>query len=106
VITEPELLEAWQRDKADIHGYRLVAEVVVAFEYRGPQFGHPSNYAAIKIVATPSPILCLESVAIYPASVTTLYAHQLLLAVGCAAVDELFAEWYPYRCKLVVDEVG
>jgi len=106
VIPEPELLEAWQRDKADIHGYRLVAEAAVAFEYRGPQFGHPSNYSAIKIVATPSPNLCLESVAIYPSSVTTRYAHQLLLAVGRAAVDELFAGWYPYRCKLVVDEVG
>ena len=68
MITEPELLKAWQRDKAGLHAFWLVAEAAVAFEYEGPQFGHPSNYAAIKIIATPSPNLCLESVVVYPSS--------------------------------------
>jgi hypothetical protein len=108
VILERELLEGWQRGKSSRPGYRLAAEAAVVFEYRGPQFGHPSNYASIKILARPSPEFCLESVAVYPASVTESDSDQLLLAVGRAAVDELFAAgWYPYRgCRLLVREVG
>jgi hypothetical protein len=108
VITERELLQAWKESKTSSHFYRLKVEIATSFEYRGPQFGHPSNYAAITLVATPSAELCLESVATYPASVSEPYARQLLSAVGRAAVDEFFAPtWDPYRgCKLVVQEVG
>jgi len=107
VISERELLEWWQRGKAS-SAYRLAAELAVEFEYQGPQFGHPSNHAAIEIIAMPSADLSLESVAVYPASVTAPYSDQLLRAVGRAAIDELFATaWYPYRgCKLIVKEVG
>lgn len=74
----------------------------------GTTGGHSSNYAAIKIVAAPASELSLNSAAIYPASVSVSYAQKLLVAVGRAAVDELFpATWYPYRgCSLIVREVG
>jgi len=66
MIRERELLEAWHEGETGRHFYRLEAEMAAAFEYRGPQPGHPSNYAAIRIVATPSAELCLESAAVYP----------------------------------------
>ena len=108
MLTERDILEAWQAGKLGPQFYRLTSEAAAAFEYRGRQFGHPSNYAAIKLVATPSNEFGLDSVAIYPASITLAYSKKLLLAVGRAAVDELFAAtWYPYRgCKLAVEEVG
>ena len=108
MLKEDDLLNAWRAGKTNRQFYRLTSEMVAAFEYRGPQFGHPSNYAAIKMVSTPSNDFSLESMVIYPPSVQPPYAKQLLLAVGRAAVDELFAAgWYPYRgCKLVVQEVG
>ena len=108
MIRERELLEAWHEGETGRHFYRLEAEMAAAFEYRGPQPGHPSNYAAIRIVATPSAELCLESAAVYPASISEPYARRLLLAVGRAAVDEFFAlaGKHPYRCRLVVREVG
>ena len=108
VLTERDILDGWRAGKTGQPFYRLTSEIVAAFEYRGPQFGHPSNYAAIKLVATPSDEFGLESVAIYPPSVALPYAKQLLLAVGQAVVDELFASaWYPHRgFKLTVQEVG
>src|SRR4029453_11968111 len=82
VLTERDILEAWQAGKTGRQFYRLTSEMLVAFEYRGAQFGHPSNFAAIKLVATPSNDFSLDSAAIYPASVSLPYAKQLLLAVG------------------------
>jgi hypothetical protein len=103
-----EILETWQRGKCERQFYRLTSEVEHAFEYRGPQFGHPSNYASIRIHATPSSGFDLDSAVIHPPSVSATYASQLLVAIARAAVDELFAAgWYPYLgCSLTVQEVG
>ena len=107
-MKERELLEAWQAGKSSRHWFRLSSEFVAAFEFRGRQFGHPSNYAAIKVRATPADDFSLDTKATYPASVTPAEAQKLLLAVGRAAVDELFSwTWYPYRgCGLIVEDVG
>ena len=108
MLTEPEILEAWRAVKSERRCFRLTAELVVAFEYRGKQFGHPSSYAAIEIAAAPANELSLESVATYPASLSLPYRELLLAAVARAAVDELFAAaWDPYRgCRLTVRAVG
>jgi hypothetical protein len=108
MLSEREVLETWQRGKSEGRFHRLSSEIDGAFEYRGPQFGHPSNHAAIRIHAKPSSAFNLDSAVIYPPSVSTTYASQLLVAIGRAAVDELFsAGWYPYRgCSLTVREVG
>lgn len=108
MLSQREILETWQRGKSERQFYRLTSEVEGAFEYRGPQFGHPSNYASIRIHAAPSSVFNLDSAVIYPPSVSTTYASQLLLAIGRAAVDEFFAAgWYPYRgCSLTALEVG
>ena len=109
MLREQELLKAWHEGKASRRFYRLEAEIAAAFEYRGPQPGHPSNYAAIRIVATPAAELCLESAAVYPASISVPYARKLLLAVGRAVVDEFFASAgdHSYRgCRLIVQEIG
>ena len=108
MLRERDILDSWQAAKLTRRFYRLTTEIVAAFEFRGPQFGHPSNYAAIKVIAAPSDEFSLDSAAVYPPSVPHQEANQLLLAVGLAAVDELFvADWYPYRgCKVTVQEVG
>jgi hypothetical protein len=108
VLRERELLEAWQAGKTSRHWFCLASEFEAAFEFRGRQFGHPSNYAAIKIGAAPSNDFSLDAKATYAASVPASDAEGLLLAVGRAAVDELFAAtWHPYRgCMLTVQEVG
>jgi hypothetical protein len=102
------MLEAWHAGKLSRQFFRLTSEFVVAFEFRGPQPGHPSNYASIKIVAAPAGEFSLASTAIYPPSLPAAYTELLLLAVARAAVDELFAaDWYPYRgCSLAVQAVG
>ena len=108
MLTERDILDAWRAGKTRQPFYRLTSEIVAAFEYRGPQFGHPSNYAAIKMVAAPSDEFSLDSAVIYPPSLSLSYAKQLLVAVGRAVIDELFtATWYAHRgCKLTVQEVG
>ena len=108
MLSQREILDAWERGKSDRQFYRLTAEAEVAFEYRGPQFGHPSNYASVRIFATPSADFSLDSIAIYPSSISASYADQLLVAFSRAAIDELFAaDWYPYRgCALLVRHVG
>ena len=107
VLRERELLDAWQERKTN-RWFRLTSEFVAAFEFRGRQFGHPSNYAAIEISAAPAGDFSLDTKATYPASVPAPDTEGLLLAVGRAAVDELFAAaWYPYRgCRLTIQEVG
>lgn len=46
---EPELLEAWQTRKTlGSHFFGLEREVMQSFEYKGPQWGHPANYAAVR----------------------------------------------------------
>src|SRR5215468_4394737 len=108
MLSRREILDAWMRGKADRQFYRLASETEVAFEYRGPQYGHPSNYAAVRILAKPSSEFSLDSSAVFPPSMSATYADQLLIAVGRAAIDELFAAgWYPYSgCVLTVREVG
>ena len=108
MLSMTEIMEAWETGKSARPFYQLEADTQVGFEYRGPQSGHPSNYASIQITAISSADFSLESRAVYPPSVPLPYARQLLLAVGRAAVDELFAAtWYPFRgCSLLVSDVG
>ena len=109
MLLQPEILENWQRGKCESHFYRLTSKVEVAFEYRGPQFGHPSNYAAITILAMPSTEFNLDwGVTGPPSSLDPTYSRRLLIAIGRSAIDELFAAtWDSYRgCSLVVQKIG
>jgi hypothetical protein len=103
-----EILDAWRRDKQHSRFYRLAAPIEVAYEYRGPQPGHPSSYASVVISARPASDLGLEITADLPDSMTPEYRLALARAAGHAAVDELFAAgWNPYRgCELDIVEVG
>lgn len=108
MLSERDLVDAWTAGKGKVPYHRLVADFVAEFEFRGPQVGHPSNYAAVTIAARPTTDFSLDSVASYPPSLSDEYAQGLLLAVGRAAIDELFAStWWAYRsCGLTVREVG
>jgi hypothetical protein len=108
MLSERSLLDAWTARKGNVPYYRLAAEFVAEFEYRGAQFGHPSTYAAVTILAQPASEFRLDSVVSYPVSVSSEDAEDLFLAVGRGAIDELFASgWYAYRsCGLTVREVG
>ena len=106
--SENEILDTWAINKRQSASYRLMSETNVAYEYRGVQFGHPSNYAGVQLNAVPSSTFILEWRATCPSSVTDLYARDLLFAAERAAVDELFAvDWYTYRgCRITVSELA
>jgi len=108
MLSRSEIIEAWVRGKSGRQFHRLAIETEIAWEYRGPQFGHPSNYAAVRVLAKPASDFSLDSSATYPPSVSAPYANQLLAAIGRGVVDELFAAaWYPYwGCALTIREVG
>jgi hypothetical protein len=103
-----EILDAWRWQKKSGRFYRLVEPVEVAYEYRGPQGWHSSNYASVVIAARPASDLGLEISAELPASMTAEYQAALARAAGYAAVDELVAaDWHPFLgCNLDVREVG
>jgi hypothetical protein len=103
-----EIMETWRRQKGDLTFFRLKAAAEVFFEFRGAQGGHPSNFAFVKIAATPAEDLEIALVAEFPATLDVPYRRRLEAAVSLAAVDELLSsQWIPYRgCRLVVFEVG
>jgi hypothetical protein len=65
MLTQREILQAWQVTKSSTSYYRLRSEAVVTFEFRGLQLGHPSNYAKVIVAATPAEDFSLDSIAEY-----------------------------------------
>ena len=85
-----ELLEAWRTWKTSrSHFYRLEGEVLQRFEYKGPQWGHPSNYAAVSFRCEAADALAFISQARWPAHLRSAYQADLERAIGYALVDSL-----------------
>lgn len=102
------ILDRWRRHKTSGSFHRLSAPLEVSHEFRGPQAGHPSNYASVRILADPADDLAVECTASLPESVTVAGRDSLLRAIESAAVDEMVAaEWYPFSgCRLIVRDIG
>jgi hypothetical protein len=50
---EREIIESWLEDKLGGSRRRLRAPGAAEFTYQGPQWGHPSNFAAVKMRSDP-----------------------------------------------------
>jgi hypothetical protein len=101
-------LNDWLRKKSLPNHYRLRSPITISFEFKGRQWGHPSNYAAIRVVANPAHELRVNLSAALPSSITQDYRDKLEQAIAFAAIDELIAgDWCPYRgATLTVDSIG
>jgi hypothetical protein len=106
--SEPELLEAWRTQRTSgSHFFRLEAQVLQSFEYKGPQWGHPSNYAAVRFRCQPADALLFISQARWPVHVSIAYQADLERTIGYAIVDTLMNIFYPYRaCSVTLIVVG
>lgn len=104
-----DLVESWRSFKlASPTFYQLREPYAVEYEFRGPQWGHPSNYARVRFACAPAETLSLSTTAAWPAALDSGHSTLLERAVGCAAVEGLLCSAvHPYRgCALTLVEVG
>ena len=81
MVSQADILTKWRDSKSRSSFYQLQTATEVAAEFKGKQWGHPSNYAAVRIAALPSAELTIDSSATYPPSVSPEYAVRLLEAI-------------------------
>jgi hypothetical protein len=108
VATENELLSEWQRSRfTSQHYFQLQHEVIEEFEYKGPHWGHPSNYARTRFVCGPARELLFTVQTRWPSHLAEAYCDALQRAIGHAIVDSLMTSYYPYRgCAVTLVDVG
>src|SRR6266536_1781716 len=78
---EREIIERWLEDKLGGSRRRLRAPGAAEFTYQGPQWGHPSNFAAVKMRCEPSDALTFRSVAVAPPAISEAYFEKILAAI-------------------------
>jgi hypothetical protein len=85
----------------------LQRDVFQDFDYTGPQWGHPSNYAATRFQCEPADSLVFVARAPSPAHSSLAYRADVEHAIERAIVDSLVSAFYPYcGCKVSLVEVG
>lgn len=105
------LLDNWRRFKAapDTNGcFHLAAPHDLPFVFRGPQPGHPSNYAAVRFRCSLADALSLAFAAAWPAMLSPDYCRSLEAAIACGVADGLLgATLQPlWVCALTLVEIG
>ena len=108
-MDERDLVDAWLRYKLGMPNfYRLRAPRVQEFEYRGPQPGHPSNYARVRFECAPADALTFRSDAPWPRSLEANHCANLERAIGCAVFEVLLCRsFYSHRgCAVTLTDVG
>ena len=106
--TEDELLSEWRRSRTSSrHYFRLQQDCVEEFEFKGPQWGHPSNYAHTRFHCRPADRLLFAVQTRWPNHLSEAYCDALGRVIGCAIVDGLMTSYYPYRgCSVTLVDVG
>lgn len=57
------IFEKWLKQKLSFNSYwRLKESVMLEYEFKGAQFGHPSTYAFVRFEIVPSEELCFDSI--------------------------------------------
>ena len=92
---ERTIVETWMAKKLAGGRRRLRAPTVVDFTYRGPQWGHPSNFAGVKLRCEPAAEFGFQSVAQLPPVLTDVYFAQIAVAVRGGTLDALVGTDYP-----------
>jgi len=104
VMMQRDLLHAWYDWKsAGPYYFRLSRTVTKESEFRGPQAGHPSNYATALLRAEPADELAFLSEAQRPAHFNAAHCEELERAIGIGIVDGLMSHYVAYRgCKITL----
>jgi hypothetical protein len=92
---ERTTIENWIAEKLSGGRRRLRAPTLVDFTYRGPQWGHPSNFAAVKLRCEPAAEFAFQSTAQRPSVVTDTYFPLILAAVRSGVLDVVLGTDYP-----------
>lgn len=87
--------------------YRLQERIAQDYEFRGKQWGHPSNYAHVSFDCKPADELSFYSVAEWPNTLPPEYCTKLEEAISRGIADGLIGESFtPYRgCSLTLVRV-
>jgi hypothetical protein len=92
---ERTIVEAWIAEKIGGARRRLRAAILVDFTYRGPQWGHPSNFAAVKLRCERSNEFAFEPTAQRPPTLTDAYFADISAAVRSGILDGVLGTDYP-----------
>lgn len=105
---EDELLSDWLRSRSGSRQFfRLQQDCLAEFEYRGPQWGHPSNYARTRFQCRPADKLVFAVQTRWPSHLSDAYCEDLERAIGHAIIDGLMTSVYPYRgCSVTLIDAG
>ena len=95
--TQRQLLDAWLQRKSSGPFFRLRETKLVEFEYKGPRFGHPSNYAKVRFQCDPGDELRLAARIDWPVGLPPDYCDALVMAIGNGVVEAAMGQEYPYR---------
>ncbi len=104
---EREIIERWLEDKLGGSRRRLRAPGAAEFTYQGPQWGHPSNFAAVKMRCEPSDALTFRSVAVAPPAISEAYFEKILAAIRGGILDAILATDHPaLGMSVTLTEIG
>lgn len=107
-MDQDELIDAWRHWKATGSFHRLRAPYTQRYEFRGPQWGHPSNYAAVSFECAPAERLRFTSRAPWPEAMSGRDRERYEAAIHAAVVDGLLSARPRVfcGCALTLVEIG
>lgn len=109
MMKQAEILKEWSEHKlTGVDYYRLAGACSIEYEFRGPQMGHPSNYARVNFKCEPADALEFHSLATWPGHFDQEERDRHEQAIRIAIVDELFCRSPTPRsgCSLSLIEVA
>jgi hypothetical protein len=104
-MNQTSILEDWLNAKSAVKNfYRLEEDCTQEYEFKGPQWGHHSNYAYVEFHCRSSSELSFSSHADWPSTLPTHFITRLESAIRQGIVDTLMSESInPYRgCSLLL----
>lgn len=88
-LAKQDLVEAWISSEYDQLGLALQKPLEVEHTYRGPQFGHSSTFAYVRLRCEPAPELAFTVEAWPPADVEQQEWEQFCDGIAVAMVNGL-----------------
>ena len=102
------IIERWlERKSVRLGFYSLEEPCPIEFEFKGKQWGHPSNYAYVSFKCEPSAELRFQTDLAWPESLSREYCSDLEGAILTGVVDGLLSESFvPYSgCSLTLNKI-
>jgi hypothetical protein len=108
MMNQTSILDNWLNAKSkEKNFYSLENACAQKYEFKGLNWGHPSNYAYIEFQCQPALELSFSSHADWPATLSAEYILRVESAICQGIVDALLSESiHPYRgCSLKLVKV-